>query len=69
MLRLNPGDPTVQRKRALALARAGDPAGVRLLEAMLLESPDDPELQQALDVGPLAPPPPEFVPETGRHDH
>jgi tetratricopeptide (TPR) repeat protein len=49
---LQPGRKDVERALGLALVRSGDPRGRPLLERLLPESPDDPELLEALGLAP-----------------
>ena len=54
-LSLLPGNFELRKRRALALQAAGDPNGSMLLEELLLEQPDDPEILSGLGL----PAPPE----------
>lgn len=62
-----PTDPTIERRLALALVRAGDPEGRSRVEALVAEHPEDEDLKQFLGPGPF--PAPVFVPAGGAHDH
>jgi tetratricopeptide (TPR) repeat protein len=62
-LSLQPGRFDLMKARALELLAAGDPTGIQLLEELLQEHPDDPEILDAL--GLPAPPSPGDEQEPG----
>jgi cytochrome c-type biogenesis protein CcmH/NrfG len=49
---LDPGNPHIQRRLAMAACRAGDPLGRRLVEQLLIANPRDTELEAYLGPGP-----------------
>ena len=52
---LSPGQYVPQRKLAMGLARAGDPAAKELIEKLLQQNPKDEELRTFLGPGPVPP--------------
>lgn len=67
-LKIQPGRRDFERRLAVALLMAGDPEGAILIEDLLLDDPDDHDLEAYLEPGPYEPLPRE---ERGgdRHDH
>ena len=67
--KLTPDDRGIERREAIAEARAGLPRAREHVQRLLDEDPDDAELALYLQPGPLPPAPPGFDPTPLRESH